>query len=132
LKVEVRLATEKDAEKFVEWEAVTTDNLWDPTIAGYPNLRTLAVDIDGEPAVYVPFHPVFVVESLGHKPGITPRENAYALRKVQNALEDLARQYGIAECWWMCADASLMEFVKRHGYEVVQTHVLRKKVSPNA
>lgn len=130
MKVDVRLAEEKDAPLASEWLVSTPSNLLDPDIASYPSLRTLAVDIKGEPALYVPFHPVLVVESLGHKPGITPRENAYALRKVQDALEVVATKYGIAEVWWNCSDPTLIELAKRHGYEVLTTAVtLRKKVS---
>lgn len=131
MKTTVRLANESDAQNFVEWQESTELNLFDPTIATYPSLRTLAVDIDGAPVSYVPFHPVIAVESIGHKPNLSPRENAYALRKIQNALEELARTYGMAEIWWQCADPTLIELAKRHGYEVLSSAVtLRKKVTP--
>jgi hypothetical protein len=130
MKTTVRLANESDAQNFVGWQTGTRLNLFDPAIATYPSLRTLAVDIDGSPVSYVPFHPVMAVESIGHKPDLTPRENAYALRKVQDALEDVARTYGMAEIWWQCSDPTLIEFAKRHGYEVLTSAVtLRKKVN---
>jgi hypothetical protein len=131
MKAEVRLANESDAPIASEFLSTTPDNLLDPGITTYPSLRVLAVDINGTPAVYVPFHPVLVVESLGHKPGISPRENAYALKKLNDALEETARVYGISEIMWMCADDSLIEIASHHGYEVVKTKVLRKKVTPN-
>lgn len=106
----------------------TEKNLFDPAISKYPSLRTLAVEIDTKPAVYVPFHPVLMVESIAHKPNISPRENAYALSKIQATLDATAKAYGIAEIYWMCADKSLIDIAQRYGYEVVNVPVLRKKV----
>lgn len=131
MKVTVRIAEEKDAEQFVEWEQRTENNGFDPTIAQYPSLRTLVSEIDGEPALYTPFHPVIVVESLGHRPGITPRQNAISIYRADQAIEQLARSYGMAEVWWMCSDESLIKAAQSRGYEVVKTTVLRKKVTPH-
>lgn len=128
MKAQVRLAVEKDAEKFVDFVLTTPKNLFDPGIAKYPSLRTLAVDINGEPSVFIPFHPVFMVESIAHKKDISPRENVYALSKFQNTLEELAKVYGIAEIYWLCADKSLIDIAQRYDYEVVQVPVLRKKL----
>lgn len=130
MKTTVRIAEEKDAEQLVTWLLNTPQNMFDPDIASYPSLRTLAVDQDDKTVVYAPFHPVFAVESLAHKPDITPKENAIALRKVQDALEELARVYGIREIYWMCRDENLVKFAERHGYEVLKCAVLRKKVDP--
>lgn len=128
MKAEVRLASESDAPLCTEWILHTPDNLLDPEVANYPNLRTLAIDLAGQPSLYAPFHPVYMVESLAHRPDITAKENAYALRKFQNALEELAKAYGIREVYWMCKDESLIAFAERHGYEVVKYKMLRKKV----
>ena len=128
MKITIREATPADAEQFMEWFKNTPLNLSDPGIAQYPLLKTLAVDKDGETITYVPFHPVFVVESLAHKPDITPRENAVALRRAQDAIDALAKQHGVSEVWWQCSDESLIEFAQRHGYEVIKTAVLKKKV----
>lgn len=128
MKITIRQAEPKDGPKFVEFATNTADNLFDPDIVNYPSLQTLAVDKDGETISYVPFHPVIVVESLAHKPGITPRENAVGLRRAQDTIEEIAKKYGIAEIWWECADPRLIEFAQRHGYRAVTTTVLRKKV----
>jgi hypothetical protein len=50
------------------------------------------------------------------------------LRKVQNTLESLAKTYGMSEIFWMCQDESLIKFAERHGYSVIKSTVLRKKV----
>jgi hypothetical protein len=128
MKAVVRLAVEDEAPQFCEWMTTTKDNLFDPDIAKYPSLRTLAIDVDGSPAVYIPFHPVMVIESLAHRPEITNRENAVALIRGEAVVEKLARMYGMSEIYWMCKDESLIGFAQRYGYEVVDCKVLRKKL----
>lgn len=140
MKVEARLATTEDAPKFVEWTQTTADNMFDRDISGYPSLRTLAIDKDGRTDLYVPFHPVLMVESLAHRPGIERKDNARALRKFQDTAEELAKGYGMAEIYWLCKDETLINFSERHGYEVfcrdidpktgkLTKAMLRKKVS---
>lgn len=127
MKITIRQAEAKDGPQFVEFATNTADNLFDPDIVTYPSLQTLAVDKDGETISYVPFHPVVVIESLAHKPGITPRENAVGLRRAQDTIEEIAKKYGIAEVWWECFDPSLIAFAERHGYKKAGI-VLKKKV----
>src|SRR4051812_4533323 len=102
MKAEVRLAQPEDAALASEWLQGTSDNLLDPSIVNYPSLRVFVADVNDSPSVFAPFHPVLVVESLGHRPDITPKENAYSIRKLQDALEKTAKAYGISEIWWMC------------------------------
>ena len=128
MKVFVEAAVPEDAEEFCRWMASTPLNLFDPGIATYPGLRTLKATINGGAAVYCPVHPVLCVESLAHRPDITPRQNAYALSKIQEALEKLAGSYGIREILWMCADESLIRLAKSRGYEEITVKVLRKKL----
>lgn len=129
MKTQVSLASPEDAAQASEWLLNTPDNLLDPAVISYPNLRTLKVDVDGEPVLYVPFHPVFCLESLGVKPGVSPRKLAYALRKAQDALEELAKAYGIKEVIQACKEPTTLAFSLRHGYEKLPGEVLRKKVS---
>lgn len=130
LRTSVRLATAEDAPQAAEWMLSTPLNLFDPEIANYPSLRTLAVDIDGSPELYVPFHPVLVVESLAHAPNVNHRRNAYALLQAQKSLDNIARSYGMSEIYWMCQDQSLINLAVRHGdYRPVNSQVLRKKVT---
>lgn len=129
MQTSVTLAAQEDAPELVDWITSTPNNMLDPGIANYPSLRTLKVSVGDKSSMYMPFHPVFCVESLAHRPDIKPRENAYALRKAQDVLEQMARSYGISEILWMCKDESLIQFAGRHGYEVLTCHVLRKKVA---
>jgi hypothetical protein len=128
MKITIRQAEPKDAQQFLEFVTSTPNNLFDPDTVNYPSLQTLAVEKDGETISYVPFHPVIVVESLAHKPGVTPREHVLGLLQVDAVLAEIAKKYGIAEVWYECADQRFVKFAKRHGYKAVKTTVLRKKV----
>lgn len=128
MKTTVSLAQASDAAQASEWLLNTPDNLLDSAVISYPNLRTLKVEVDGEAVVYVPFHPVFCLESLGVKPGVSPRKLAYALRKAQDALEELAKAYGIKEVLWACKEPSTLAFAQRHGYSPLPGTSLHKKV----
>lgn len=124
----VRLATQEDVPTYLEYTRTTPDNLFDPDISGYPSLRTLAVEVNGRPSLYAPFHPVIVIESLAHRPNTTARENALCIYRADKVIEDHARHYGIAEVHWQCADSSLIETAQRYGYTLVKTAVLKKKI----
>jgi hypothetical protein len=128
MKTLVTLAQPSDAALAAEWMTTTKDNLFDPEVLTYSSLRILKASVNDEPAVFLPMQPVFVLESLAHRPNITPRENAYCLRKLQDQIEETARAYGIREVYWVCRDESLINFSERHGYEKMPGTLMRKKV----
>lgn len=129
MKATVRLASPADVDTYLGYTLTTPLNLFDPAIGKYPLLQTLAVDVNDKPSLYVPFHPVIVIESLAHRPDIPARENAYCIYKADQQIEEYARQCGVAETWWMCRDDSLIKAAQRRGYEVVKSAVLRKKIT---
>jgi hypothetical protein len=126
----VRLASEQDAAKLAEWLIKTPNNLFDPDVAKYPNLRTLAVEMDGEPLFYFPFHVVLQGESLALNPDADKKHVAYGLRTLEKALLAISEQYGIREMFAACADDGFSTFMERHGWTPVQHKYLRRKVAP--
>jgi N-acetylglutamate synthase-like GNAT family acetyltransferase len=126
----VRLASEQDAAQLAEWLIKTPNNLFDPDIAQYPNLRVLVVEKDGEPIIYFPFHVVFQGESLALNPDADKKHLAHGFRVLENALLALAEPYGIREVFTACADDSFSQFAERHGWTPVQHKYLRRKVAP--
>jgi hypothetical protein len=125
----VRLAsTPEDAAKMSEWIQSTPNNLLDPEILSYPNLRVLVVEADGEPIIYFPFHGVIQGESLALKPGADKKDLAYGFRKLDNALNDLTKALGGKEMFFACAEESFSSFAARHGWSEVKHKYLRRKV----
>lgn len=129
MKVTVRLTEEKDVEKFLEFEAGTEGNRFDPAIADYPSLRTLVAEISEEPVLFLPFHPVFVLDSVGRKPGLSAREYDVALNAAYEHVVSLARQYGISEIHFQGDAPNLIRAAKRRGFLPQQGLSLRKKVN---
>jgi hypothetical protein len=124
----VRLASENDAAQLTKWLANTANNLFDPDILKYPNLRVLVAEKDGEPIIYLPFHVVFQCESLAVKPDTDKKHLAYGFRVLENALLALAEPYGIKELFFACEDESFGAFAQRHEWTPVKHTYLRKKV----
>lgn len=128
MKTTVRLASPADVSTYLEYNASTLMNMFDRDIAEYPSLRTLAVDVNNKPSLFVPFHPCLVIESLAHRPGISARENALCISRADQQIAEYAKAYGMSELWFMCRDGSLIEAAQKRGYEVVKSSVLRRKV----
>jgi hypothetical protein len=129
MEVTIRPVEPRDADLFNDWVNRIKDlNLFDPAVMEYPGTNTLAVDINGEPALYFPFHPVIAGESLAPKPGLTPREEAVALKKLQEGLVNIAKGLGIREIYFVCKDESLGKFVEHYGYEHLPWNLYRLRV----
>jgi hypothetical protein len=124
----VRLASENDAAQLTKWLANTENNLFDPEVLSYPNLRVLVVEKDGEPIIYFPFHVVFQGESLALKPDADKKHLAFGFRVLENALLALAEPYGIREMFFACEDESFSKFAERHEWKPVKHKYLRRKV----
>jgi hypothetical protein len=128
MKTTIRLAKPDEATQFTEWSLSTRQNGLDPDIANYPNLRTLTIELDGEPAIYVPIHPVLVIESVAVRPGLTPRQYITSLLQAKSTIEQIARGYGIAEIHTSSTYQPMIRTLARHGYEPIIGTALRKKV----
>jgi hypothetical protein len=123
----VRAAEPRDAQLCTEWSISTPHNGFDPSVATYPHLYTLVVEDDIGPLMYLPTHPVLVIESAAVRPGITSRQYIESLLKVKTATEKIARQYGLREIYTSSAYAPMAKTLRRHGYEPV-AGALRKRV----
>jgi hypothetical protein len=130
MNVTVRMAGPEDRENFTKWAFSTKDNLFDPTILSYPNLRILAVESDDKVLMYFPFQLVFQGESLALNPEANKKELAYGFRKLDTAFRELAKPYGIRELFFACAEPSFVTFAARHGWNLVRTAYLKSKVKP--
>lgn len=126
----VRLASPNDAAKLVDWLNSTPNNLFDPEVLKYPNLRVLVVEKDGEPIIFFPYHIVFQGESLALKPGADKKHLAYGFRVLENALLAFADCYGIREMSFDCADESFSKFAECHGWEPGKHKQFRRKIAP--
>jgi len=124
----VRFAEERDNPQFTAWMNAAQDiNLFDPAVMSYPTTRTLLAH-NGEALVYMPIQNALMMESLAPKPGITPIEEAIALREITKAVALLASQQQIRETYFLCKDERVVKFASAHGYEVLPWTTMRMRL----
>jgi hypothetical protein len=128
-KMTVRDFGPQDAQKYADWLlAIANINLVDCGVYKYPRIAHLAVDKGDEQVLFNSTHPVLVQEALAPKPGLSPKDEALALRALNDALKDMARTLGFKEIWFECKDKRVIKFACKHGFEVLNFPVLRMKV----
>jgi hypothetical protein len=127
--ISVRSPETKDSQNYAEWLRAAEDkNLVDYSVYSYPTCNTAVVEQDGEPVLMNSFHLVLMQEALAPKPGISPKDMAYALRGLNDALKRLAKVSGVKEIWFGCKDESTCKFAERHGFERLPFPVFRMRV----
>lgn len=120
------------AKQFIQWVwEARTINCFDPDVLSYPRSCLLhAEDADG-PTLFLPIHPVLMLESLAPRPGISERKEALSLWKIGEQLEEISKMTGIQEQYFLCKDDRVAEICKRHGFTELEGYrILKKKVPP--
>jgi hypothetical protein len=126
-KVTIRPAEPRDADNYAAWLKAASDiNLVDVGVYQYPTLQTVTVEKAGEPVLMTSYHPVLMVEALAPQPGLSPMDEARALKALFDHVEQAATDLGIREIWFGCADERVKTFATRHGIERVNFPVFRK------
>src|ERR1017187_8185604 len=123
MKIEAELKTVGDMEpeetkEFASWVWRTRDlGMFDPDVIGYPRAMMLkARDEDGA-LLYVPLQPVLMYEAIAAKPGINPRQEALSLRRINELVEQVQRDAGYGESYFICRDDRVADLCVRHGFE---------------
>jgi hypothetical protein len=128
-KFQGRTAEPKDAAKYVEWlKAASDKNLFEPEVYDEPTCNTITIEKDGEPVLMNSFRLVLVQEALAPKPGISPMDEARALKELFDGIKRVARATGIREINFQCIDPTLEKFILRHGFTKSEVPVYKFKV----
>lgn len=126
----VRIAEPKDAQNYNDWlKASSHVNLIEPEVYSEPTCITLAAEINEEPVLMTSFRLVMCVEALAPRPGLSPRDEALALREMWAGLRRVAAASGIKELVFQCADPRLQKFISKRGFKKIETDIFRMKVS---
>jgi len=129
----VRLATAEDIPAFKEYmQSNSQRNEFDPEVMQYATTRVLAVDEgigseNREPVLFLPITLTIMLDSLAPKPGLSNRKKGAAMRKCVMETIDRCIKHGIGEIHFLSNDASTIEFAKNHGFEELDTKILRLK-----
>ncbi len=121
----------EDAATFVDWVWKAREiNAFDPSILTYPRTVMLTADDSEGPVLFLPVQPVLMLESLAPRPGLSPRKEALALWKLGECLEQVSRDTGIQEQYFLCKDPRVTEICSKHGWEILEGYsILRKKIA---
>lgn len=90
----------------------------DTEIFSYPATETLKAS-NGKGILYMPFQKTYMLESLAFNPDSTNADKAMALREMFSIIAWEARNKGIGEIYFLCADEETKRFVKHHGFEAM-------------
>jgi hypothetical protein len=127
--ISIRAAQPGDECTYSAWlEAAREINLIDPAVYTYPTCNTLVVEKADEPILMNSFHLVVMVEALAPKPGLSPMDEARALKTLFDSVEQGAKASGIKEIWFGCKDPRVQKFVQRHGIEQVAFPMFRMRL----
>lgn len=111
--------TSADWPEMAEWMGLLSQrNNIDTAIFGYPATETLKVS-NGKGIMYGPFQRTYMLESLAFNPDATNAEKANALREFFSIVSWEARNKGIRELYFLCADKETKVFVEHHGFEAM-------------
>src|ERR1700755_670358 len=93
-KFTVRPAEPRDSQQYIEW-LKQCDNNADWGVYRYPTCNTVVVEKETEveakePVLINSFHLVMMLEALAPKPGLSPKDEAKALKELFAALTRMA------------------------------------------
>ena len=111
--------TPDDTKELFEWSALLREkNNFDPDVLFYPRTVITRAKADEEPIVYVPVHPVLMFESLAPKPGLSLGQTAMALYRIGELTEQVARDAGFGEMYFLTNDEDEMKSASKRGWVV--------------
>ena len=120
----------EDAKRFSEWVwAMRGLNMFDPSVISYPRTVMLRASNEADPLLFVPLQSVLMFDSIAPKPGLSPRQEALCLRRIDQKVESLAKDSQHREVYFICRDDRVADLCARHGYEEIKdVRILRKKI----
>lgn len=125
-KFSIRTAEPQDAQNYMDWLKAAADiNLVDTEVYSYPTCNTVVIEKGEEPVLMNSFHLVLVLEALAPKPGLSPKDEAIALRELYEGVRNLAAATGVREVYFACVDERLQKFIERKGFKRVHAPVYR-------
>lgn len=103
----------------VDWfKRISHKSRLDPEVLTYPNTQLLQVyeKQTAKAIIYIPVHPVLMLESLGPNPEANPVHIAEALAQVTKTCVWEACRIGMGEIYMPCTDGDVIQFAEKHGY----------------
>ena len=124
---------EREIALFKEWVwRLRHINMFEPKVLAAP--RTVMCkaydEKTGDPLLFMPLQPVLMYDAIASSPDLTPRQEALALARINQQVEEIAKTTGFQEIYFICRDDSVSDICARHGFEEIKNvRVLKKTIS---
>ena len=123
--------SQEDISNFKTWVwRLRTLNMFEPKVLAAPRtVMCKAETEDGEALLYMPLQPVLMYDAIAPKEGLTPRQEAYSLFKINEAVEHMAKSIGYQELYFICRDDTVSDLCVRNGFtEIKNVRVVKKTI----
>jgi hypothetical protein len=109
----------EDAALFSGWASLQRSNIdLDKSVLSYPRSCMTRALIGSETIAMIPLQPVFMFESLVHKPELTAKQTAMALWRIGETTEQVAALTGHREAYFITNDEAEARSCEKHGWEI--------------
>lgn len=119
----------EEAQEFAAWIWRTRElGMFDRDMLGYPRAMMLkACDADGA-LLYIPLQPVLMYDAIASKPGLNPRQEALSMWRIGELVDQVQKDAGYGESYFVCRDDRVADICLRHGFEELKNvRVLKHK-----
>jgi hypothetical protein len=112
------------------WEARHI-NCFDPDVLTYPRVIVAKASDENGGLLYIPLQAALIWESVAPMPGISNRQEAVCLARIEEQVVRAQQDAGFGESIFLCKDDSMSNFVAHqdHWEELVGYRVLRRKLT---
>lgn len=118
----------ENAKQYIKWAWHSRDrSSLDASVLSYPRACMATAYQDGKPILFVPLHPVLMMESLADDPELNNRQRALGLWRVAEQLDKAMKDTGIRETYFLTKDREYANKVCKHGFEEVKGFIVLKR-----
>lgn len=129
---QIDAVTAEDAQLLVEYLGKTPQNLNDPEVFFYPNTQVLKSSRKGKVIAFLPAQLTVTLDAFAINPEATRREIAMSFHDLFASYVQLARERGVREINFFCANPETADFAAQHGIEEVKQRLFRYKIPETA
>lgn len=106
-------------------------NCFDPDVLTYPRVIVAKAGDEDGAKLYIPLQAALIWESVAPMPGISNRQEAVCLARIEEQVVKAQQDAGFGESIFLCKDDSMSNFVAHQdGWEeLVGYRVLRRKLT---
>jgi len=122
--------TKDDIDNFKDWVwKMRHINLFEPKVVSYPRTVMCKAYTDDEALLYMPLQACLMYDSLAPKPDLSPRKEAFCLYKIVEQVDNIARDTGFGETYFICRDSRVSDIAAAHGFtEIKDVRILKRVV----